>query len=137
MAFLALGIVLPSAARASCLNSHVTSSSRITAASAHLELLGLTGALNKTQEEIPSRQPVPCSGAMCSGNPATPVSTIPTVPPAGGDQWAVSSCSPTLIGPGPFACPTFDATIRPVDCLCLIFHPPRFQSVFPTLGGLR
>src|SRR5271166_1643440 len=90
MALLAFGVVLPSAARASCLNPHVTSSSQITAGSAHLELLGLAGALDMPQEEIPSKQPVPCSGAMCSGNPAPPISTIPTIPQHDREQWAVS-----------------------------------------------
>ncbi len=137
MAFLALGVAMPSVARAGCSNPHVTSGSQATAGSARLELLDLAGALNMPQKQTPSRQPVPCSGAMCSGNPATPSSTIPSIPRASGEQWADSLVYPALIGSGPFAYPDFDHTIRPVDRLCLIFHPPRYQSVFPAFDGVR
>src|SRR4051812_16910404 len=132
LALLAAGIVTPAAARAGCLNPHVVPRSQHNAGSIHLELLGIAGALPTPQGETPRPGPAPCSGAMCSGNPATPLSTIPSVPPPDGEQWAFS---PPLLPPivtGPLASLPVDATLRPVERPCSIFHPPRFQSALLT-----
>jgi hypothetical protein len=128
LALLVLGGSLPCAARASCLNSHVSSNSKTFAGSAHLELLALTGALKGPREEIPNQRPLPCTGAMCSGNPAPPLSPVPSVPPSSGEQWAVASAAPDVNEPSLLAYQAFEVALRPVEGLCSVFHPPRFLA---------
>jgi hypothetical protein len=123
-AILVLGAVLPSAAHAACSGPHVIKSSQSPNRSAHLELLDFAGALPDRQKELPSR-PVPCSGAMCSGNPASPLSTIPSITPDAHENWAVSSPSLSPISPRSFVYAAVHANTGPVDRASFIFHPPR------------
>jgi hypothetical protein len=96
---------------------------------AHLELLDLTGAIPAPAEEMPGDRPKPCSGALCSGNPAPPLSTMPSVPPLTGGQWALPVCLGSLVGSGVFQRLPAGTDVCPVDHLCSIFHPPRFQVI--------
>ena len=81
LAFVTLGSVLPSTAKAGCAAHYLSTRSSGNGELVHLELLNLTGAIPAPTEEMPGERPKPCSGALCSGNPAPPLSTIPSVPP--------------------------------------------------------
>jgi hypothetical protein len=134
LAFLTLGIILPSTARAGCLAHYITSRSQISGEMSHLELLGNTGALAIPRDQTPLDRPAPppCSGALCSGNPAAPLPTMPSIAPTVGGHWAVLALPITLVGTGSFRCLPVDPSLRPVDHPCLIFHPPRFQAEVTT-----
>ena len=133
LSLLTLGTVLPSTARAGCSDHYVTSRSRSNGELAHLELLGRSGAIPSPWDESSHERPTPCSGALCSGNPAPPPSTVPSVLPTGAGQWAIPAFPIALAAPGSLACPPTDADLRPVDRSCSIFHPPRFLAPFITV----
>jgi hypothetical protein len=122
---LTLGTALPSTARAGCSAHYVTSRSHSNGELAHLEILSLSGAIPTPGDESPREGPTPCSGALCSGNPAPPLSTMPPVPPPGAGQWAIPAFPVSLAAPRSRACPPADADLRPIDSPCTIFHPPR------------
>src|SRR5271166_4641144 len=126
LAFLTIGIVLPSTAWAGCAAHYVKSRSPWNGEVAHLELLDLTGAIPAPAEEMPGDRPKPCSGALCSGNPAPPLSTMPSVPPLTGGQWALPVCLGSLVGSEVFQRLPVGTDVCPVDHSCSIFHPPRF-----------
>lgn len=122
---LASGFCAPSAARAGCAGHYVKSRIAAVVASGRPELLDLTGALPTPQGETPRERPTPCSGAFCSGNPATPFPPPPSVPPPVSGQWAHTASLVPLADPGSSAYPAVEARFRPVGRLCSIFHPPR------------
>ena len=127
LAFLTIGIVLPSTAWAGCAAHYVNSRSPWNGDVAHLELLNLTGAVPAPAEETPGERPKPCSGALCSGNPAPPLSTMPSVPSLTGGRWALPVFLVSQLGSGVFRRLPADTDVCPVDHACSIFHPPRFQ----------
>jgi hypothetical protein len=131
LSLLILGAVLPAEARAGCSDHYVSSRSRSDAELAHLELLGRSGAIPSPWDGSPHQRPTPCSGALCSGNPAPPPSTAPSVLPMGAGQWAIPASPVAVAAPGSLACPPADAGLRPVDRSCSIFHPPR--SLAPSI----
>ena len=121
---LTLGVALPSAARAGCTGHFVTWRSQPVGAPADLAFLDIGGTV-PTPDDAPPERPTPCSGALCSGNPATPLSATPTVPPPGLGQWALTVTPVSLSGPESVACAPEDADLRPAIGLCSVFHPPR------------
>src|SRR4051812_48628794 len=72
LSLLTLGTVLPSSARAGCSDHYVSSRSRSNGELAQLELLGQSGAHPSPWDDSSQHRPTPCSGALCSGNPAPP-----------------------------------------------------------------
>lgn len=133
LSLLTLGTVLPSAARAGCSAHYVTSQARPGGELAHLELLSAYGAVPTPQDEMPRERPTPCSGALCSGNPAPPLSTLPPAPHPGAGQWAIAAFPIPLSDLGSLPCPPAGASLRPVDRACSIFHPPRPRA--PSLSA--
>jgi len=129
LAILTSGITLPSTARAGCAGHYVSSRLAWNGEGAHLELLNLTGAIPAPGEGMPANQPNPCSGALCSGNPAPPSSTMPSIPPSSGGQWALPAFLGTLVDAGVLRRLPAGTDARPVDQSCSIFHPPRFQVI--------
>lgn len=129
LAFLTFGSVLLSPAEAGCTAHYVNSRSPWNAELGHLELLNLTSAIPAPAEEMPGERPKPCSGALCSGNPAPPLSTMPPVPPMAGGQWALPVCRGSLVGPRVFQHQPADTDVCPVDHPSSIFHPPRSQII--------
>jgi len=129
LAILTIGIVLPSTARAGCAAHYVNSRSPWNGEVAHLELLNFTGAIPAPAEETPGERPKPCSGALCSGNPVPPLSTMPSVPSLTGGQWALPVCLVSQLGSGVFQRLPAHTDVFPVDHSCSIFHPPRFQVI--------
>ena len=84
------------AARAGCSAHYLTSRTQAPAEAIALDRLILNGSvLPPHNETLPSR-PTPCSGALCSGNPAIPLSTGSSVMTEGDGDWAISLRSPLL-----------------------------------------
>ena len=81
---------------------------------------------------MPPPKPTPCSGALCSGNPAVPLSTVPPVMTGGDGGWAISQRPSVLADPGSVDLQFADARLVPIDHPSSIFHPPRRPSPRPT-----
>jgi len=129
VALLASGLCTPSVARAGCAGHYVQSRIATVVASGRPELLELAGALPAPQGgEAPRERPIPCSGALCSGNPAAPFPPPPPVPPPVSGQWAHHAALILSTDPGSFADPAVEARFRPVVRPCAVFHPPRSTS---------
>jgi hypothetical protein len=129
---LAFGLFAPQAARAGC-SHYVTSRSQAAGVEAQLELLSLVGALAAPQDQTPKDMPArrgPCSGAMCSGNPAVPLAPVSTEVQRSG-QWAICELPIEPAGPGSVAARWEDAHFSPAPISCSIFHPPRSREHFP------
>ncbi len=120
------------AARAGCSALYLTSRTQAAAETSALDPLILSGSVLPSHDETPPSRPTPCSGALCSGNPAAPLSTVPPIMPEGDGDWAISPCPPVLADPGSIARPAGDARLVPVDHPSSIFHPPRRPSPRPT-----
>jgi hypothetical protein len=92
-----------------------------------LDLLGTLGERSsaaRTPLDAPVQTPKPCTGALCSGAPATPVIPDPPIPPAT-PRWGlveVATASPRL---AVVDHSTDDRPARPIDLAAAIFHPPR------------
>jgi hypothetical protein len=130
LAFLTAGILLPSTARAGCLAHYITFRSQLSGETSQLDLLGEAGALGTARDQTPVDRPgpPPCSGPMCSGNPAAPLPTVPSITAEIGDDWAVLAFSIPPVGTGPLLCLPADPSHRPVNHPSSIFHPPRRQA---------
>ena len=105
----------------------------------HLIRLGTAGALATPPGDAPPEQPAPCSGPMCSGNPASPLSTIPPVPDRSGEEWAICMIAVDSPGPAHFAHLPGDPEFQPLNDPTFIFHPPRagFASAHPLSTPIR
>lgn len=124
LALLAVGVVAPPAARAGCAARYVTSRSTATGETAHVELLSLA-----TPPGEPARpRPTPCSGAFCSGSPATPLPATPSIVSLDDGRWVIPPFPVFLVGPGVFSRSPVDLNPRPVNRTFSIFHPPRVPS---------
>ncbi len=132
-AILALSLVSPSLVRAGCASRHLSFRSPSAPAIVHLELLSRVGALPTPHQESPREQPAPCSGALCSGNPAPPPSTLPTLPPPVGGQWAIPVALNNRFIPRWFVGLPIRGSLCPIEHSCSIFHPPR--ASVPTLAS--
>jgi hypothetical protein len=125
LTLLAAGLLLPSSARAGCINPHVTSRSHGPHGISDLIPLGRSGGMSIPMGDMPLDRPAPCSGALCSGNPAVPISTIPPVSPRFGDEWAISILAIVSPGPGTFVGKSRGGRLHSVDDPTSVFHPPR------------
>jgi hypothetical protein len=119
------------AARAGCSAHYLSSRTQAAAESFALDPLILSGSVLPPRDETPPSRPAPCSGALCSRNPAVPLSTVPPVMTKGGGDWAISPRPPVLADVGSIARPAEDARLVPVDHPPSIFHPPRRPSPRP------
>jgi hypothetical protein len=126
LALLAVSLGAPAAAQAGCAH-YVTSRSQVANRAAQLELLSLADALTSVGAEIPTNQPQPskpCTGAMCSGNPAIPLVPASSEAPRN-SQWAVCEFAAPAQMWGLRASLLPDPLGRPAPVICSIFHPPR------------
>ncbi|MFO0950130.1 MAG: hypothetical protein U0835_03065 [Isosphaeraceae bacterium] len=130
LALLTSGIVLPRSAQAGCAAHYIHTSESAAGSPQGLELLGLAGVIPSPPGEAPRERPTPCSGALCSGNPAPPSSAIPLAPPPWSGQWALPAFLSQLTGPGSYACAFLPERPRPVDHACPVFRPPRPPFTF-------
>jgi hypothetical protein len=120
------------AARAGCSAHYLTAQTHAAAETFALDPLILSASVLPPHDETPPSRPTPCSGALCSGNPAVPLSTVPPVMTEGDGDWALSLRPPVLADPGSIARPVEDAPLVRVDHPSSIFHPPRRPSPRPT-----
>jgi hypothetical protein len=129
LALPAVGIVAPTPARAGCSSQHLTFGTPSNGSPAGLELLFARAATAPARHDTAPRDlPRPCSGALCSGNPAPPVSTAPSLASSGGGQWAFFATVIPPASPGPRLHPRLDPALQPVDRNGSVFHPPRHSS---------
>ena len=112
-------------ARAGCSAHYLTSRAQAAAETFALDPLILSASALPSHGEAPPSRPKPCSGALCSGNPAIPLSAVPLVLTEGVGNWAISLRPPILADPGSIARRAEDARRAPVDHPSSIFHPPR------------
>jgi hypothetical protein len=114
-----------SPAQGGCSAHYVTSRAQLVGDSAQLEQLERLLADGSQPSDTLPAQPVPCSGALCSGNPAPPVSAVPSTVRSAGGEWAIStrfvagSCSDSFHAQPP------TGNLRPLRTPAVIFHPPR------------
>jgi hypothetical protein len=113
------------AVRAGCSAHYATSRTQSSVDAFAIDPLILSGSVLPFHDETPPTRPKPCSGALCSGNPAVPSPTVPPVTPKGDGDWAISLRPPVLAEAGSIAWPAEDARLVPVDHPSSIFHPPR------------
>jgi hypothetical protein len=135
-AILSLLILLCAAApstRAGCAAHYLTLRTQGAAETFALDPLFMSGSVLPPHDELPPLRPTPCSGALCSGNPAVPLSTVPPVMTEGDGDWAISLRPPVLAEPGSIARPAEDARLVPVVHPSSIFHPPRRPCPRPTI----
>lgn len=120
------------AAQAGCSAHYLSAQTQAAAETFALDPLILGGSVLPPHGETPPARPVPCSGALCSGNPAVPLSTVPPVMPDGDGHWALALFTPVLADPGSIARPDRSTRLIPIDHPSSIFHPPRLPSHRPT-----
>jgi hypothetical protein len=131
LSFLMLLCAPAPAARAGCSAHYLTPRTQAAAVTFALDPLILSGSVLSSHDETPPSRPTPCSGALCSGNPAVPLSTVPPMMTEDDGDWAISLRPPVLADPGSIARPAEDAHLVPVDHPSSIFHPPRRPSPRP------
>ena len=129
IAFLALGMIWSTDARAGCSNHNVTSRYQMVGKSARLEILSLAGSVTSPWDGTPRNAPAqsPCSGALCSGNPASAPAPITTSLPLGDGEWALAASTMSLARPGSRVRAQAHVNPRSIARARSIFHPPRFQ----------
>jgi len=132
LVLLAYALIAPPAAQAGC-SHYVTSRSQAAGVEAQLELMSLVGTLAAPQDKAPKDAPErrsPCSGAMCSDNPAVPLVPVSVEAQRGG-QWAICEFHTPTAGPGSVAVRLHDTLFSPAAIVCSIFHPPRSRESLP------
>jgi hypothetical protein len=131
VALVALGAFWASEAHAGCSNHSVTTRYELTAKAADLELLRLAGAVPSGPAEDFQKAPIPspCTGAMCSGHPASAPAPISSGPPADDGEWALGALRVSPACPGALYWARDNATLRSINRTRSIFHPPRAHVV--------
>ena len=117
---------------AGCAAHYLTLRTQTAAETFALDPLIVSGSELPLHDELPPLRPTPCSGALCSGDPAIPFSTASSVMTEGDGDWAISLRPPLLADPGSIVRSVKDVRLVPVNHPSLIFHPPRRQSPPPT-----
>jgi hypothetical protein len=119
-------------ARAGCAAHYLNLRTHAGAETFALDALISSRSVLPPHDELPPLRATPCSGALCSGNPAIPLSTASSVLTEGDGVWAISLCPPLLADPGSIV-PSFeDVRLVSVNHPSSIFHPPRRPSPRPT-----
>ncbi|MGE3817971.1 MAG: hypothetical protein AB7I30_00910 [Isosphaeraceae bacterium] len=125
LALLTLGLLSPSVARAGCFNHYVTYRTLQADATARLEALSVDRTAADASRDAPNPRKAPCTGAFCSGNPATPVSANPSIAQRLPDPGVIPGFAPALTRSGGFTFSPEAVSPRPIDRSLAIFHPPR------------
>ena len=130
---MALGAFWASKAKPVVRNHNVTARYELTVKTTDLEVLRLAGALSPGDSENSQKapSPSPCTGAMCSGLPASAPAPLSTGPAADDSEWALGAVRVAPTCPGTFDRPRENGTLRSIDRSRSIFHPPR-THVVPT-----
>ena len=115
-------------ARAGCSAHYLTLRTQAAAKTFALDPLILSGSELPHHDQLPLSRPTPCFGALCSGNPAVPLSTRPPGMTESDCDWAIFLRPPVFADPGSFVRSAEDARLVPANHLSSIFHPPRRPS---------
>jgi len=118
-------------ARAGCSAHYLTVRTQAAAGISTLDPLILSESMLPPDDALPPSPPKPCSGALCSGNPAVPLSAAPSVLAEGDGHWAISPRPQLLADPGSTVRSAEDARLVPLDHPSPIFHPPRLPGPHP------
>jgi hypothetical protein len=116
LAWVAIG---PDPVRAACAHR---AQPRLSEEAAALEPFG--DAPTPIEAPRPAGRPRPCTGAMCSGQPAPPASS--TAPaPVRVSAWAILVPPAPATAPGSSALPRDERDVRAIEPAGSVFHPPR------------
>jgi hypothetical protein len=137
LALLAMVTLSPAAARAGCSAHDLILRSQAGGGISYLDLLSSAGALSTPTDQAPRQRPAPCSGAFCSGNPASPVSPLPSVSSIGVRHWAIVALHVGQLEAGTLQGLFVDADLRPIDVSCTVFHPPRSPAFIISLSQVH
>ncbi len=132
LSLLMLLCALAPSTRAGCSDHYLSMQAQAAAEAFALDPLILSGSELPLHDELPPLRPTPCSGALCSGNPAIPLSTASSGMTEGDGDWAISLRVSLIAHPGSIVRSVEDVRLVPVNHPSLIFHPPRRQSPPPT-----
>lgn len=122
-AILAAGLLPSPTARAGCSARHVLDGPAPAPGALHLELLESVGVIPAGHPGMPPLRSPSCSGALCSGSPATPLSPVPPPPPGAG-PWAMGHSPLAPDVPASAALARHEAVGRPVGRPGSVFRPP-------------
>lgn len=125
-ALLASCLLAPTSASAAC-GDHAEARSLPAREVGFVTLLELADAGLSRKDpglDLPAGRSKPCTGAMCSGHPAVPLSPMLTLP-SPLEHWAWLSPEPKLGDFGSFAAPTGELELVPSEIQPSVFHPPR------------
>jgi len=129
---LALGLLAPRTAEAEC-SHYVVVGSQPTFDQGGVELLLGIGKPPTRPERAPAEPPgrrVPCSGFLCSGNPAAP--WVPGTPDKfRTEPWAVRERLVPITAPSGSLAPHHVRRFRPIRATGSVFRPPRLHAPFP------
>jgi hypothetical protein len=131
---LVLGVVAPGSADASCSHYVQTNSEppKYELSFAHLDNSGLPSETTERSLPLGSQRRQPCSGALCSGQPAFPLSPTPLDVPRA-VQWAIIAAPVQADVPEPVFSPGDENLLLPSDCSTSVYHPPRRSRCLRTL----
>jgi hypothetical protein len=121
----------PGSAEASC-SQYVQTNSDLPAYELSLVQFDIAGSRNgATEASTPSgpQRRRPCSGALCSGQPASASPPAPiNVPRA--NQWAIFATPTPAAVSDPVFSPGDENELRPSHRSTSVYHPPRLSIVF-------
>ena len=124
LALLTSGALLPSSARGGCGSFAMNVAHPAPHDADGLKLLRIATSPAPGTDAGDDRR-APCTGALCSGNPAPPLTAEPSVPPPSGGDRALTTADPGPTGPGSCLLSDHGAHLKAVVHHVSIFHPPR------------
>lgn len=125
-ALLACGLFAPEAARAGC-GAHAPVGAHLSDGASPFDPLILESPTARDAARapfVPTDQPRPCTGAMCSGKSGIPTPPIPTISHLVED-WAWLDPGLAAAASESAADPRAEAALRPTHSNPAVFHPPR------------
>jgi hypothetical protein len=128
VAVVAWGSYSPPSALGGCADHYVAVGSRPARTVDQLALWHTAGMNADRAEPTTPRNPAPCTGAFCSGKPATVPTVLPSLTGLAGGMWAMAAGHRLPRLSVWVRRDWSDADALPIDHTCLIFHPPRFQA---------
>jgi hypothetical protein len=128
LAVLVMAAVAPGSAEASC-SHYVQTNSNLPKYELSLAEFDNARVPSETTEPLTplgSQQRRPCSGALCSGQPASPSSPTQIDMPRGG-HWAIIVTPAQAAVPEPVFCPNVENELHPSHRSTSVYHPPRLK----------
>jgi hypothetical protein len=128
---LVLAAVAPGSAEASC-SHYVQANSDLPTYELSLVQFDIAGSRNGATEASTPTAPQrrrPCSGALCSGQPASPSSPAQIDVPRA-SQWAIIATPTPAAVSDPVVSSGDENELRPSHRSTSVYHPPRLSIVF-------